>query len=117
MISSSVNNPNVGAQYMVFVFGSYLTSLILSTNEIVYVYLDDLSVTGAYRGRGIGTALIRQAEAYVERLGIPHIVFHVEKANERAHGLYLRLGYRDDEEQGERIRMAKTVGRWAGDSG
>ena len=75
-----------------------------------YIYLDDLSVTEPYRGRGIGTALIRLAEEYAAEIGIPVLVFHVEKSNERAHRLYKRLGCTDNEQQGTRIRMIKLVG-------
>ncbi len=74
-----------------------------------YIYLDDLSVTGAYRSRGIGTKLIRMAETYAKDIGIVPIVFHVDKSNERAHELYKRLGYQDNEDQGDRMRMVKET--------
>ena len=76
-----------------------------------YVYLDDLSVTEECRGRGVGTKLIRLAEGYAKELGIPAIVFHVEKSNVNAHRLYKRLGYKDHEEQGTRILMVRDTGR------
>ena len=79
-----------------------------------YIYLDDLSVTEAYRGRGIGTELIRIAEDYAKRIGVRVIVFHVNKSNENAHRLYLRLGYTDDEDQGARIRMVKDMANLPG---
>ena len=74
-----------------------------------YIYLDDLSVTAACRGQGIGTKLISLAEDYAQSIGIPAIVFHVEKTNERAHQLYRKLGYLDHEDQGKRIRMVKEL--------
>ena len=74
-----------------------------------YIYLDDLSVTGAYRGQGIGTKLIKMAEEYAGQVGIIPVVFHVEKSNIRAHQLYKRLGYQDNEDQGSRMRMAKEL--------
>ena len=72
-----------------------------------YMYLDDLSVTEEHRGNGIGTKLIRMAESYSDEIDIPAIVFHVEKSNDRAHSLYKRIGYWDNEDQGNRIRMVK----------
>ena len=75
-----------------------------------YIYLDDFSVTAACRNRGIGTKLIRLAEGYAESAGIPAIVLHVEKTNEGAHQLYGKLGYRDHEDQGNRILMVKDLG-------
>ena len=76
-----------------------------------YMYLDDLSVTERYRDKGIGTKLIRMAENYADEIGIPAIVFHVEKSNVRAHQLYKKLGYQDHEDQGKRIMMVKDKKR------
>jgi len=74
-----------------------------------YFYLDDCCVTEAWRGRGIGTAMFAQAERVAAERGIPLLVLHVEGSNERAHALYHRLGFVDDEVQGSRVRMLKTV--------
>ena len=74
-----------------------------------HIYLDDLSVTEECRNRGIGTRLIHAAEKYAEEIGIAKIIFHVEKANEDAHRLYLRLGYREAADEGSRILMNKSV--------
>ena len=72
-----------------------------------YIYLDDLSVTEACRGRGIGTALIREAEACADRIGIKRICFHVEKSNRSAFRLYKRLGYSVIRDDGSRYLMGK----------
>ena len=74
-----------------------------------YIYLDDLSVTAECRNQGIGTKLISLAEDYAESTGIPAIVLHVEKANNRAHELYRKRGYSDYEDQGKRIMMVKEL--------
>lgn len=76
---------------------------------IEYVYLDDLSVTKAYRNRGIGSALIRQTEEYAKELGISTVIFHVEKSNEAAFRLYTRLGYRIFRDDGSRYLMRKEI--------
>ncbi len=72
-----------------------------------YIYLDDLSVTEKYRNRGIGTRMMKDAEQYARDTGVTAVIFHVEKSNESAHRLYERLGYRNDLEEGCRIRMIK----------
>ena len=77
--------------------------------EIDYLYFDDLSVSGPYRGRGIGTALIRDAEAYGRKRGIGAFVLHAEKTNDGARRLYERLGYRILAENGTRLRMVKEL--------
>ncbi|MBQ2061931.1 MAG: GNAT family N-acetyltransferase [Oscillospiraceae bacterium] len=74
-----------------------------------YIYLDDFSVSEQYRGRGIGTRLIREAEAYAKELGIRHIVFHIEKRNRSAFRLYERLGYTVHRDDGTRYLMKKDL--------
>ncbi|MBQ6653972.1 MAG: GNAT family N-acetyltransferase [Erysipelotrichaceae bacterium] len=74
-----------------------------------YVYLDDLSVTAECRNNGIGSKLIMMAEDYSRSIGIYTIVFHVDKTNEKAHQLYRKLGYLDNEDQGKRMRMVKEL--------
>jgi ribosomal protein S18 acetylase RimI-like enzyme len=74
-----------------------------------YLYLDDLSVAEIYRNRGIGTALIRRAEARARELAIPAIVFHVEKSNEAALRLYERLGWSVFRDDGSRYLMGKEI--------
>ncbi len=74
-----------------------------------YLYLDDLSVTEQYRGRGIGTRLIREAEAYAKERGIGRIVFHVEKSNGSAFRLYKKLGYAVYKDDGSRYLMKKDI--------
>lgn len=74
-----------------------------------YVYLDDFSVTERYRRRGIGTELMRRAEEYARQARIPLLVLHAEKSNLAARRFYQRLGCTEDEEQGSRVRMMKTL--------
>ena len=77
--------------------------------DVDYIYLDDLSVAAGCRNNGIGTNLIHAAEKYAEQIGIPKIVFHVDKENEGAYRLYSRLGYSEIADEGSRIRMSKEV--------
>ena len=76
-----------------------------------YIYLDDLSVAEKYRNKGIGTALIHAAEKYAEEIGITKVVLHVDKVNKVAYRFYSRLGYSEDVEEGNRIRirMSKSI--------
>lgn len=81
---------------------AYLSVEVHREEKGDYVYLDDLSVTGKCRGRGIGSTLIHCAEAYAETIGISTILFHVEKANTAAFQLYKRLGYQIYRDDGSR---------------
>ena len=74
-----------------------------------FIYLDDISVYGKFRGQGIGTMLIEAAEKYASELGITESVLHVEKANVSAQRLYKRLGYSESGCDGSRYRMTKTL--------
>ena len=75
-------------------------SVEVHREEKNYLYYDDFSVSRNYRGCGIGTALMEEAEKYCRKLGFSAAVLHVEKANERARRFYDRKGFsvlRDDD--------------------
>ena len=74
-----------------------------------YAYLDDFSVTEAYRSRGIGTALIRAAEEYARELALSAVLLHVEKTNEAARRLYEREGFTVFRDDGTRLLLCKRL--------
>ena len=86
---------------------AYLSVEVHHEPDMDYIYLDDLSVTKAYRNLGIGSALIREAEIYARKIGIRDIVFHVEKSNTSAFRLYKRLGYKVFRDDDSRYLMNK----------
>lgn len=53
-----------------------------------------LHVREGYRGRGIGSALVRASESRARAHGVPQIGVGVSDENPRAAALYQRLGYR-----------------------
>ena len=74
-----------------------------------YIYLDDFSVTEAYRSKGIGSELIRTAESYAKETGMPAVVLHVEKSNESAMRFYEKIGYSVIRDDGNRNLMKKGM--------
>jgi len=84
-------------------------SIEVHREDTSYLYLDDFSVGGPYRGRGIGTALLKRAEEYARSLAIPHLVLHVEATNTGAQRLYRRMGFTEDQPEGSRVRMGKKL--------
>ena len=54
-----------------------------------------VSVLAAWRGRGIGRAMIEHLERWAADHGIERMVLNVSEANEGAIRLYHELGYRD----------------------
>ena len=74
-----------------------------------YIYLDDFSVTAAYRYKGIGSALLYAAESYAREINIPRIFLHVEKINPSAMHLYEKSGYTINRDDGDRFLMNKAL--------
>lgn len=86
---------------------AYLSIEVHHEPDADFIYLDDLSVTESYRGLGIGSAIIHEAEVYAQEIGIQHILFHVEKSNTEAFRLYEKLGYKVFRDDGNRYMMKK----------
>ena len=76
-----------------------------------FVYLDDLSVTKRFRGKGIGKKLIKFAERYAAASSVPAASLHVESTNTVARYLYQRLGYAVTATEESRFRMTKHIGK------
>lgn len=57
-------------------------------------YIDSLAVLPAWRGQGIGRALLREALNQAARLGIPQATIAVDPDNSKARSLYESLGFR-----------------------
>lgn len=55
--------------------------------------VDSIFVTAAYRGMGIGTALMEQALRWMENLGAKRKVVMAIVGNEEAHAFYARFGF------------------------
>ncbi len=78
-------------------------------DPVDHIYLDDFSVTAAYRNKGIGSALIRTAEAYAEQISSRAILLHVEKTNTPAMRFYERSGYSVFRDDGNRFLLKKDI--------
>ena len=59
-----------------------------------YGAIQNVGITPAHRGRGVGTALIHAALAGFQQVGLPRAYLEVTAQNERAVRLYKRLGFR-----------------------
>ena len=78
-------------------------------DPVDHVYLDDFSVTAGYRNRGIGSALLRAAEAYAGETGSRAALLHVEKTNTSAMRFYERSGYSVFRDDGDRFLLKKDM--------
>jgi ribosomal protein S18 acetylase RimI-like enzyme len=69
-----------------------------------YAYISDLVVLPAYRGQGLGRALLQQAEAYAISQGATVLKVDVLVANKGARSLYQAMGFQEKE-----IRSVKPL--------
>ena len=58
-------------------------------------FLDDLYLTPAVRGQGLGTALMAAVEQEARALGVRALHLEVGRDNDRAKALYASRGFRD----------------------
>ena len=84
-------------------------SIEVHREEENFLYYDDFSVSRNYRGMGIGTALMAEAEKYCRTLGFNTIVLHVEKSNSSARRLYERSGFEILRDDGHRLCLIKHL--------
>lgn len=77
--------------------------------EDAYLYVDDISVEPACRGRGLGTKLLTLAEAYAGERGLGALLLHVEDSNEKARRLYERFGFGEYGMTGSRHLLRKAL--------
>ena len=85
------------------------------------VYVSDVAVAASFRRRGVGQALMLQAEQVTSAWGKRAMVLDVNVENQPARRLYRRLGYSEEKVRysflagwllgmGEWLRMRKKVG-------
>lgn len=84
-------------------------SVEVHDEEEKFLYLDDLSVSERFRGCGIGSALIKRAEAYAAEINAEYTALHAESSNSPAIRLYERLGYKKYRNDGKRIFMRRDT--------
>ena len=63
--------------------------------EVIYVY--EIHVEPAWRRKGVGQILMRVTEDMGRKIGLSKVMLTVFKSNQKALGLYRRLGYHEDE--------------------
>jgi ribosomal protein S18 acetylase RimI-like enzyme len=68
-------------------------------------WLNRVAVLVSHQRRGVGAALVDEAEVRLKALGCSKINLQVSFSNEKVAGFYRTLGYEDE----ERISMGKPI--------
>ena len=74
-------------------FSNFIINKRIPTGEDM-VYIEALAVAAQARGKGIGTRLLNDGEAWAVRQGRKRMALHVLLKNTRARRLYERMGFR-----------------------
>ncbi|SNS85410.1 Acetyltransferase (GNAT) family protein [Anaerovirgula multivorans] len=59
--------------------------------------IDDLYITSSYRRSGYGEKMMEYLIGFAEKKGYRRVQLHAELNNERAHNLYRKLGFNEEE--------------------
>jgi ribosomal protein S18 acetylase RimI-like enzyme len=87
--------------------GAILTHPMTTEDDLVLGGVDELLVSSAHRGRGVGRALMAHAEAHYRERGAAGMQLTVRDGNKEAQALYDSLGYTVVH---RRVRMRKKFG-------
>lgn len=87
----------------------HIIGYISVIDHIDHLYIDDFCVTELCRSNGVGTSLLRVAEAFALGHSIKKVALHVEESNKAAQRLYYNNGYDIYSRDGNRIRMIKWL--------
>ena len=66
---------------------------------------EDLVVLPEFRGKGVGTALLRFVIAQARKQGVLRLTLLTDRHNERAHALYRRHGFVDSPMKAMRLQL------------
>ena len=96
--------------FFVAVAGGQVVGLVSVSEQAHFsgqldAYVGELAVSQGWQGRGIGSQLMRAAEAWAAGRALPFITLDTGADNAPARGLYTSLGFRE-----ESVRLAKPVG-------
>jgi ribosomal protein S18 acetylase RimI-like enzyme len=95
--------------FLVAAYENRAIGTVMAGYDGVRGWLHAVAVSPAYQGRGIGSALLREAERRLAALGCPKINLQILDSNSSVVEFYRRLGFVIE----VRISMAKPIGKFA----
>jgi ribosomal protein S18 acetylase RimI-like enzyme len=91
IVDSQVRQPNV--IFLVAESEGRLVGTVLATHDGRKGWINRLAVDPAYRGRGIGSRLVRETETRLEALGMDVLACLIEEGNDASVRTFETLGY------------------------
>ena len=95
--------------FLVAIDGDEIIGSILAGYDGHRGWLYAVAVLKKHRRRGVGSALVREAERCLQELGCVKINLQIQSTNASVAEFYRRLGY----EVEERLSLGKRLGRFA----
>ena len=95
--------------FLAAIDGDQIIGSILAGYDGHRGWLYAVAVLKTHQRRGVGSALVREAEQRLRELGCVKINLQIQSANASVSEFYRRLGY----EVEERVSMGKRLGRFA----
>jgi ribosomal protein S18 acetylase RimI-like enzyme len=83
--------------FLVGVSNREIVATVMAGYEGHRGWVNYLAVAPEHQGKGLGRAIMAEAEKRLERMGCPKLNVQVRGANGAAVGFYRRLGYRVDD--------------------
>jgi len=97
--------------FLVAIADGTVVGKVMAGYDGVRGWIHRLAVRSAVRRTGVGTALLRAAEAGLQAMGCPKVNLQVRARNAAVVAFYEAAGYRVE----DNISMARQVGTGAGD--
>jgi ribosomal protein S18 acetylase RimI-like enzyme len=91
IVDSQIRQPNV--IFLVAESEGRLVGTVLATHDGRKGWINRLAVDPAYRRRGIGSRLVREAETRLEALGMDVLACLIEEGNDASRQTFETLGY------------------------
>lgn len=87
-----------GTIYLVAESEGTIVGVLLATHDSRKGWLNRLAVRPEWRGKGVATALVRQAEEELGAVGVRVYSVLVHEENERSRHLFSHLGYKEHDD-------------------